>query len=115
MRKGIVVTGTDTGVGNTVFAAALAGAVGGEYWKPVQAGLEEETDSALVARLAGLPVDRILTLEALPEPSMTRWTIRRKAEVVAAVDGGLLTIDEALDRYKIDGFDPGILQRLQHQ
>ncbi|MFC4293564.1 DUF1153 domain-containing protein [Novosphingobium tardum] len=47
------------------------------------------------------PLGEILTLEALPEPSMTRWTIRRKAEVVAAVDGGLLTIDEALDRYKL--------------
>lgn len=60
MSSALVVTGTDTGVGKTVFAAALVGALGGTYWKPVQAGLDEETDSALVARLSGLPQDRIL-------------------------------------------------------
>jgi dethiobiotin synthetase len=52
----IVITGTDTGVGKTVAAAALAWRLGAAYWKPVQAGLEEETDSEAVARLAGVPV-----------------------------------------------------------
>lgn len=51
-----VVTGTDTGIGKTIFSAALAGATGTRYWKPVQAGLEEETDSEVVARLAGVPI-----------------------------------------------------------
>ncbi|GGE90552.1 dethiobiotin synthase [Sphingomonas prati] len=57
----IVVTGTDTGIGKTVFAAALADALGAHYWKPVQAGLDEAGDSATVAALAGLPPARILT------------------------------------------------------
>lgn len=51
----IVVTGTDTGIGKTVFSAALTGALGASYWKPVQSGLEEETDSQFVARLTGQP------------------------------------------------------------
>lgn len=51
-----VVTGTDTGIGKTVFSAALAQATGTPYWKPIQSGLEEETDSEAVARLAGVPV-----------------------------------------------------------
>jgi len=51
-----VVTGTDTGIGKTVFAAALAGALGVPYWKPVQAGLDEETDSETVARLVHAPL-----------------------------------------------------------
>ena len=34
-----VVTGTDTGIGKTVFSAALTAALGGSYWKPVQSGL----------------------------------------------------------------------------
>ena len=51
-----VVTGTDTGIGKTVFSAALAGALGLPYWKPIQSGLEEETDSETVARLAGVRV-----------------------------------------------------------
>jgi len=60
MNARIVVTGTDTGIGKTVFAAALAGALDGFYWKPVQAGLDEETDRETVLRLSGLSGDRLL-------------------------------------------------------
>ena len=56
----IVVTGTDTDVGKTVFAAALAGALGAQYWKPVQAGLDPSSDAASVTLLSGLPPERIL-------------------------------------------------------
>ena len=48
----LVVTGTDTGVGKTVFAAGLAYALGAAYWKPIQAGLEDGSDAATVAALA---------------------------------------------------------------
>jgi dethiobiotin synthetase len=48
-----IITGTDTGVGKTVFAAGLATQLRARYWKPVQAGLEQGTDSEEVARLAG--------------------------------------------------------------
>ncbi|RWQ65578.1 dethiobiotin synthase [Mesorhizobium sp.] len=60
MTQRIVVTGTDTGIGKTVFAAGLAGLLDGFYWKPVQSGLDGETDSEVVARLAGLPPGRVL-------------------------------------------------------
>lgn len=55
-----VVTGTDTGIGKTRFAAALTGALDGYYWKPIQAGLDEPTDSEIVVSLSGLAPDRIL-------------------------------------------------------
>lgn len=57
---GFAVTGTDTDVGKTVFAAALAGHLGGWYWKPVQAGTADGTDAERVALLSGLPRERIL-------------------------------------------------------
>ena len=50
----IVVAGTDTDIGKTVFAAALDGALDGYYWKPVQAGLAGETDAEIVRPLSGL-------------------------------------------------------------
>ncbi len=56
MTDEIIVTGTDTGVGKTIFAAGLAQALGATYWKPIQAGLEDETDSEVVKRLSGQPV-----------------------------------------------------------
>ncbi len=45
------------------------------------------------------PLGEPLTLDSLPPRSTTRWVVRRKAEVVAAVSGGLLSVDEACDRY----------------
>ena len=42
-----------------------------------------------------------LTIADLPPTNTRRWVIRRKAEVVAAVRGGLLTFDDACDRYKL--------------
>ena len=45
------------------------------------------------------PLGEPLGIEDLPPPNTQRWVVRRKAEVVAAVNGGLLSIDEVLDRY----------------
>ncbi|MBO0902460.1 DUF1153 domain-containing protein [Jiella sonneratiae] len=42
-----------------------------------------------------------LTLADLPPTNTRRWVIRRKAEVVAAVRGGLLSLDEACSRYTL--------------
>lgn len=47
------------------------------------------------------PLGEALTLESLPPRETRRWVARRKAEVVAAVQGGLLTIDEACERYSL--------------
>ena len=42
-----------------------------------------------------------LTLADLPPSTTRRWVIRRKAEVVAAVRGGLLTLEDACARYTL--------------
>jgi Protein of unknown function (DUF1153) len=42
-----------------------------------------------------------LTIADLPSPNTKRWVIRRKAEVVAAVRGGLLSLEDAFNRYKL--------------
>ena len=47
------------------------------------------------------PISEELTFDKLPPSSTTRWVVRRKAEVVAAVDGGLVSIDEACERYNV--------------
>ena len=48
------------------------------------------------------PDGRRLTLADLPLPDTKRWVVRRKAEVVAAVRGGLLSLEEACSRYALD-------------
>ncbi len=47
-----VVTGTDTDIGKTVFAAGLCGFLGSRYWKPVQAGVPGDRET--VAALSGV-------------------------------------------------------------
>jgi dethiobiotin synthetase len=81
MTRRFVVTGTDTGIGKTIFSAALAGALNLPYWKPIQSGLEEETDSEVVARLAGVPV----------HPEAHRLVTPASPHLAAEIDG--VTID----------------------
>jgi hypothetical protein len=52
-------------------------------------------------RLVLGPDGSVLTMAGLPPADTQRWVPRRKAEVVAAVQGGLLTLPEALTRYGI--------------
>ncbi|HZA01375.1 MAG TPA: DUF1153 domain-containing protein [Hyphomicrobiaceae bacterium] len=42
-----------------------------------------------------------LTVANLPPRNTKRWVTSRKATVVAAVRGGLLTMEEACDRYAL--------------
>ncbi|GGF39050.1 hypothetical protein GCM10011611_51760 [Aliidongia dinghuensis] len=42
-----------------------------------------------------------MTLADLPPPNTKRWVIRRKAEVVAGVRSGLISLEEACRRYKL--------------
>jgi dethiobiotin synthetase len=86
MSARIVVAGTDTDIGKTVFAAALARELDAYYWKPVQAGLASETDSQVVARLSGLPASRIL-------PEAYKLTTPASPHLAAERDG--VTIDPA--------------------
>lgn len=58
------------------------------------------------------PLGEELTLDNLPAPETTRWVSRRKAQVVAAVEGGLLTPDEACARYRMDIEELANWQRL---
>ncbi|MCB9652835.1 MAG: ATP-dependent dethiobiotin synthetase BioD [Deltaproteobacteria bacterium] len=82
----IVVTGTDTDVGKTVFSAGLVAALGARYWKPIQAGLGSETDSEVVKRLANLESSRVL-------PEAYRLSMPASPHIAAAHEG--LTLDFA--------------------
>jgi dethiobiotin synthetase len=80
MSPRFVISGTDTDVGKTVFAAALAGAIGASYWKPIQCGLEDGGDVSRVKALSGLPDDRIL-------PEVYRFALAASPHRAAEAEG----------------------------
>lgn len=101
MSAHIVVTGTDTDIGKTVFAAGLAGLLDAAYWKPVQSGVKDGTDSQTVAQLARLPANRVLP-EAwkLTQP----LSPHRAAELDGVeIDAGALDLPETDRTLVIEG------------
>ena len=82
-----IVTGTDTDIGKTVFAAALTGALGASYWKPVQAGLDGETDSQAVTRLSDAGPDIILSENfRLRTPASPHYAAAQEGIIITAND-----------------------------
>jgi dethiobiotin synthetase len=98
MSETFVITGTDTDIGKSVFAAALTAALGASYWKPVQAGLADGTDSETVARIGGVDPARILPerfrlkIPASPHFSAAQEgiAIELRDFVIPQVDGPLI-------------------------
>jgi dethiobiotin synthetase len=60
MNRGFIVSGTDTGIGKTTVAAMLVLALDALYWKPIQSGTQDGTDTQRVRALTLLPDDRFL-------------------------------------------------------
>ncbi|NTF46026.1 dethiobiotin synthase [Rhizobium rhizogenes] len=86
MSNCLVVTGTDTDIGKTVFSAALTAALNASYWKPVQSGLDGETDSETIARLGRIPQNRIL-------PEAWRLNTPASPHLSARIDGVAIAPD----------------------
>lgn len=84
--RGYVVTATDTNVGKTVFAAALTQAIGGHYWKPVQAGTSSPTDRDIVTSLSGVAPKRI-------HPELYRLRMPASPHIAASAENVVLDIE----------------------
>jgi len=69
--KKFFVTGTDTGIGKTLVSAMLTSALDATYWKPIQAGLDEETDTEFVLRVSDVDKSKIIPERYLLETPMS--------------------------------------------
>lgn len=102
MLRGVFVTGTDTNVGKTAVSAALLiryrAAAPLRYWKPVQTGIEQDDDTAEVARLAGCPPGEILNCGVrLPRPV--------SPHLAAQSSGRTISLASLLDVVSAEGAD----------
>jgi dethiobiotin synthetase len=83
----IFITGIGTGVGKTLVAAIVAEALGANYWKPVQAGYAEGTDSEWVGRMIGgrvYPEVYRLALAASPHIAAREEGVQIDLDLIAA-------------------------------
>ncbi len=96
----IFITGIGTGVGKTLVSAIVAEALGAYYWKPVQAGFDEGTDSEWVAqRLTGGAVGAdgagngagAVTGRVLPE--LYKLRMPASPHIAAREEGVLISVD----------------------
>jgi malonyl-CoA O-methyltransferase len=100
MTRGLFITGTDTGVGKTVLAAAVMQRYRSQlplcYWKPIQTGIEQEDDTAVVRSLGdcneqeildeGVRLKRPLSPHLAAKLSDRRITIAETQQVLTAHD-----------------------------
>lgn len=89
----IFVTGTDTGIGKTVVSALLTAGLKASYWKPIQSGLEEETDTEFVRRVAEVTEKRII-------PERYRLNEPLSPHASAKIDGKTIHLDD----FEMPGF-----------
>ena len=93
MLRGLFVTGTDTGVGKTILAAALLHRYRGfgvlRYWKPIQTGIEEDDDTRTVMELADC-------IEAEVQTAGIRLRRPVAPYLAAELQGTRVTIDDVL-------------------
>ena len=107
MLRGLFVTGTDTNIGKTAIAAALMhryrelGTL--RYWKPIQTGIEQDDDTAMVQRLGcsasdvfdpGIRLPRPLAPYLSEELSGTRIEMSDLEEAIAEEPEGARWVAE---------------------
>lgn len=79
----LIVGGTDTDVGKTVVSALLVQGLGARYWKPVQSGLAEGSDSQWVQAMLSLPPERLLKESyRLQAPVSPHWAAEQDQVVI---------------------------------
>ena len=86
----LVVCGTDTDIGKTIISSLLVQGLNGVYWKPIQSGLEEISDTKRICTLLDLPKERwipeVYKFKAAVSP---HWAAEKESK---SIDPNLLTV-----------------------
>jgi dethiobiotin synthetase len=89
----IFVTGIGTGIGKTLVAAVVTEALEAAYWKPVQAGYEDGTDSEWVRERISLPQERI-------HPEAYKLALPASPHIAARKEGVVIDLDRIVSQFK---------------
>jgi len=84
LSKKIFITGTGTGVGKTLVAAILVEALKADYWKPVQAGFENGTDTKWISSVISDPATEVYPeLHILKTPASPHIAARQEGKRIS--------------------------------
>ncbi len=86
MNKPIFITGIGTGVGKTLISAIVTEALAADYWKPVQAGYEDGTDTVTVQSL-------LSNATSVVHPELYRLQTPASPHIAARIDDVEINID----------------------
>src|SRR5436309_736149 len=90
--KPIFITGTGTGIGKTLVAAIVAEALGADYWKPVQAGFEDGTDSLRVAQM-------ISNTQTIIHPEVYKFKVAASPHIAAKAEKRKIVLKKIMNQY----------------
>jgi len=81
--KRIIICGTDTDVGKTIVSSFLVQGLKGIYWKPIQSGTEEGTDTKTVCNLLSLEPNSYLPERyKFKAPVSPHWAAERESSFI---------------------------------
>jgi dethiobiotin synthetase len=96
--KPLFISGIGTGIGKTLVSAVLAEALEADYWKPVQAGLDNETDSEWVGSV-------VSNSKSIIHPETYRLKLAASPHIAARKENIRVELSRIIDEFKQK--DPG--------
>ncbi len=95
--KRIIICGTDTDVGKTIVSSFFVQGLQGIYWKPIQSGTEEGTDTKTVCKLLNLEANRYLSERyKFKAPVSPHWAAERESSFIEPNNLHLPNLDKLI-------------------
>ena len=89
----IFITGIGTGVGKTLVAAIVTEALNAAYWKPVQAGFDQGTDTGWIGARISHPEGRLF-------PETYKLSLPASPHIAAREEGVIISLDNIVSQYE---------------